>query len=209
MDIVFRPWQAADLVGGTPCLDLVNTAGGRTKARDSERLPDVEAALDWAGLAGLLDDEDAARLHAVAAHDATTAEASLAGLRDFRESLHGFLTARTKGCEPDTDHARRVEAAIKDAVGLARLASAGAPGPWRIDEDRTGLDIVRHRAALDALRLIGSAELALLRACERCSWLFLDRSRNGKRRWCQPSTCGNRARAQRHYRRRTAAPADP
>jgi predicted RNA-binding Zn ribbon-like protein len=32
-----------------------------------------------------------------------------------------------------------------------------------------------------------------------CGWLFLDDSRAGKRRWCSMSSCGNRAKARRHY----------
>jgi predicted RNA-binding Zn ribbon-like protein len=34
-----------------------------------------------------------------------------------------------------------------------------------------------------------------------CSWLFVDESRNGSRRWCSMKDCGNRAKARRHYRR--------
>jgi predicted RNA-binding Zn ribbon-like protein len=32
----------------------------------------------------------------------------------------------------------------------------------------------------------------------RCSRVFFDASRNGKRRWCEMATCGNRAKAARH-----------
>ncbi len=42
-----------------------------------------------------------------------------------------------------------------------------------------------------------------LKRCEnpRCGWLFVDRSRNRSRRWCEMATCGNRAKAKRHARR--------
>jgi predicted RNA-binding Zn ribbon-like protein len=36
-----------------------------------------------------------------------------------------------------------------------------------------------------------------------CTWLFLDHSRNRSRRWCSMETCGNRAKAHRHYRRKS------
>jgi predicted RNA-binding Zn ribbon-like protein len=32
-----------------------------------------------------------------------------------------------------------------------------------------------------------------------CGVLFLDRTRNRSRRWCSMKSCGNRAKAQRHY----------
>ena len=37
-----------------------------------------------------------------------------------------------------------------------------------------------------------------------CVLWYLDTSRSGTRRWCSMSMCGNRAKATRHYQRRTA-----
>jgi predicted RNA-binding Zn ribbon-like protein len=36
---------------------------------------------------------------------------------------------------------------------------------------------------------------------DQCGWLFMDDSKNGSRRWCSMRSCGNRAKAQRHYLR--------
>ncbi|MEP6693569.1 MAG: CGNR zinc finger domain-containing protein [Chloroflexota bacterium] len=42
-----------------------------------------------------------------------------------------------------------------------------------------------------------------LRACgnRRCGWLFIDRSANGRRRWCDPKACGNRMKVRRYRAR--------
>lgn len=42
-----------------------------------------------------------------------------------------------------------------------------------------------------------------LKACQNhgCRWLFLDRSRNQSRRWCDMSACGNRVKVRRYRRR--------
>ena len=40
-----------------------------------------------------------------------------------------------------------------------------------------------------------------LKVCPNCNWLFLDRSRNSSRLWCDMAVCGNRAKARHHYRR--------
>ncbi|WP_232524336.1 CGNR zinc finger domain-containing protein [Nocardiopsis gilva] len=42
-----------------------------------------------------------------------------------------------------------------------------------------------------------------IRRCEgdHCVLYFFDTSRNGTRRWCSMAVCGNRAKAQRHYRK--------
>ncbi|MBE7185636.1 MAG: CGNR zinc finger domain-containing protein [Methylobacterium mesophilicum] len=57
--------------------------------------------------------------------------------------------------------------------------------------------------AASALSLLDRKQSARLRICAHCAWLFLDRSRNGSRIWCDMAVCGNRAKAQRHYRRQT------
>jgi len=55
-------------------------------------------------------------------------------------------------------------------------------------------------SAADALV---SGELLRVRRCAdvRCARVFFDASRNGKRRWCDMATCGNRAKAARHRRK--------
>ena len=49
--------------------------------------------------------------------------------------------------------------------------------------------------------LLASGKLDKIRRCANpeCLYLFLDESRAGKRRWCTMSSCGNRAKARRHY----------
>jgi predicted RNA-binding Zn ribbon-like protein len=55
--------------------------------------------------------------------------------------------------------------------------------------------------AVSALSLMHGANLRRLKICPNCSWLFLDRSRNSSRLWCDMTVCGNRAKARHHYRR--------
>lgn len=56
-------------------------------------------------------------------------------------------------------------------------------------------------AFLSAMRLLEPARLGRVKICPNCHWLYLDESRNRSRRWCDMTVCGNRAKAQRHYRR--------
>ena len=59
------------------------------------------------------------------------------------------------------------------------------------------------RAAVD---LLLSEELEHLRICDSdaCAWLFLDRTKNHRRRWCDMKICGNRVKAKRHYEKALA-----
>jgi len=57
-------------------------------------------------------------------------------------------------------------------------------------------------SAADALVL---GELVRVRRCadQRCPRVFFDGTKNGRRRWCDMSSCGNRAKAARHRRKLT------
>jgi predicted RNA-binding Zn ribbon-like protein len=60
-----------------------------------------------------------------------------------------------------------------------------------------GLLIPIVESAADALIL---DELSRVRRCAdpRCGRVFQDETKNGRRRWCDMATCGNRAKAARH-----------
>lgn len=58
-------------------------------------------------------------------------------------------------------------------------------------------------SVLSALNLLDPARLSRIKICPNCHWLYLDESRNRSRRWCDMTVCGNRAKAKRHYDRRS------
>ena len=63
------------------------------------------------------------------------------------------------------------------------------------------------RAAVNLLDLLEQAP-ERIRQCQHpvCVLWFYDTTRNATRRWCSMATCGNRAKAQRHYQRARQPP---
>jgi predicted RNA-binding Zn ribbon-like protein len=57
---------------------------------------------------------------------------------------------------------------------------------------------------LAASELLTSDEMARVKRCPGCGWLFLDTSRNGMRRWCSMEDCGSEAKSKRQYERKRA-----
>ncbi|WP_152499823.1 CGNR zinc finger domain-containing protein [Labrenzia sp. THAF82] len=78
-------------------------------------------------------------------------------------------------------------------------------------------DPITRRQPLQALLaasavslLADSREHERIKMCpgENCGWLFIDETKNGRRTWCSMESCGNRAKAARHYaRKKNRAPA--
>ena len=75
------------------------------------------------------------------------------------------------------------------------LTPAGAPGGWDAFVGDLLPPLVSIRRDRDRLRLCGNPQ---------CRFLFLDRSRNASRVWCEMAVCGNRVRGRRHRLRRLA-----
>lgn len=51
-------------------------------------------------------------------------------------------------------------------------------------------------------------ELERVKLCpgHDCGWLFLDETKNARRKWCLMEVCGNRAKSSRHYARSLGLP---
>ncbi len=109
---------------------------------------------------------------------------------------------------------RAAHEGVLDTGGLPSLLEACAKGLAGVPE-RIGTTAapfgdpakpIAFEAALavSALSLLRPGMLERLKTCPNCGWLFLDRSRNSSRLWCDMTVCGNRRKASRHYRRRLA-----
>jgi predicted RNA-binding Zn ribbon-like protein len=68
--------------------------------------------------------------------------------------------------------------------------------------------MIGDRLADAIVDLLRNADVSRLRLCPLadggCGWLFLDRSRNGSRRWCSMDDCGTHAKSRRLTERRRA-----
>ena len=104
---------------------------------------------------------------------------------------------------------RRARSRPRDLPDFLRPAPPGSTAAtnrssMRRDAVRRSGDAARLRGGARRLGAVAAArrQIARLRICPNCSWLFLDRSRNCSRLWCDMAVCGNRQKARRHYRRR-------
>lgn len=187
-------------VGGHVVLDYVNTCGGSGKVRDDERLIDWHAAVNWAIENRLLTQSDSRRLEKARSRAGQHPSDLLAELTEFREAMHAVFAA-IAARSPLPERARvRLEAHIVQALGHSSLCvDGGAPARWSVCPEKAGSALMTDRLALAASELLTQPVLAHVRECGACSWLFLDLSRSRSRRWCSMATCGNRAKAQRHY----------
>jgi predicted RNA-binding Zn ribbon-like protein len=202
MSPTVHEWSREDFVAGELCLEFTNTVGDHTKTRSVEWLPDYRALAQWGVMVGVLEAAEAQEFRKLAARDATLERRSLRRLLVLRERLFRVLSSLAAGRPPDSKDLREVRVSVLAAYRASRLMQQDHHFEWTVPAIGTPMKSLTSRIALSAARLLQSDELARLRECQRCSWLFLDRSKSHGRRWCRPDACGNRARVARHYRSR-------
>ena len=195
-------WAEA-FVGGALCLDFANTVGGAFKDRSASRLAGYDDLLSWSCAAGSLSASEAAALARRAAADPRRAAGLLARAVELREALYRIFSALAGGATPAPADIERLNRVLRAALRHLQLAPRESAFDWRWSAAADDLARPLWPVARSAADLLTGPELALLRECDRCCWLFLDRSKNRRRRWCSMEVCGNRAKSQRHYSRRT------
>jgi predicted RNA-binding Zn ribbon-like protein len=200
-----------DFSGGALFLDFCNSVGDRPRYRQ-EHLRSYEDLLNWTRQAALLDAEQIARLGSEARRHPRRAATAFAEAIELRESLYRIFSALASDKPP----ARRDVATLNRSlsVALQRLEVASEDGSfrWSWSGPVAALDQMLWPVVYSAAESLIAEDRGEFRECasDRCSWLFLDQSRTRRRKWCDMSTCGNRAKARRHYerqKRRAAAAA--
>jgi predicted RNA-binding Zn ribbon-like protein len=192
-----------EITGGALCLDLANTVDNRpTLGR--ELLVDYADLVAWGQQAGALSQRQVRALSAAAERGPGRARAALARARSLRETLFRLFSRTTAGRSPDRADVGALDAALGVAAARRRLVDVGSRLELAWSPEAEGsLDLPTLAATLSAVELLTSPRLERVRICQArdCDWLFLDASRNGSRRWCDMSVCGNRAKVRRFRRR--------
>lgn len=198
---VKEPHVPADAgVGGHLVLNFVNTCGGAGKHRDVERLVDWRDAVDWAAANGAVSPTDIRLMEKARLRARDRPSEILKELTELREAMHAVFSAIAGGVPPSDTARLRLEGDIVEAMRHSTLCVEGrAAVRWTVRPEKAGSSLIKDRLAIAANELLSQPILSNVRECSACSWLFLDLSRSRSRRWCSMATCGNRAKAQRHY----------
>lgn len=196
------------MIGGNAAIDFVNTVSS-WRRDPTDRLGGPKAFGEWAAAAGLLYGDDLERLETEIADDLQGAEDFYAETVKLRAALYRIFFAAAHDAPADQNdldllndwkvRAARHCAIRQDGAGFRRGCADEAPALERA-----------ARQIFDAAEtLLLSGRLDRLRSCggDDCEWMFLDLSKNGKRRWCSMATCGNehKVKAFRERKKREAA----
>jgi predicted RNA-binding Zn ribbon-like protein len=199
-------------IGGDPALDFINTADWTERGPEKDRVTDFDRFTRWAEGAGILTPQNGNSLRSAARARPREAEAALRKALQARGVLQRLFSAIAKGEKPD-DSLEAFNRMLSVALEHMRVVSG--------KEKRSRQELLRLTwpelgenpesviwpILWSAASLLVSPEAGMIRTCcgENCGWMYVDRSRNRFRRWCQMSTCGTREKSRRRYERARTA----
>jgi predicted RNA-binding Zn ribbon-like protein len=191
-------WIEHRFAGGLLALDVANTVVRRGDPRSFDRFADVGEIARFASAASAFRAEELGGRQ-LSASDPQAVAGRVIAIREATDAL--FRGAAAADGSLETRRLSTMLAACSDALAGHAETIGGAGRPFG---DPARPLSIEAAVAVSSLSLLSSGNLRRLRVCPNCNWLFLDRSRNSSRLWCDMAVCGNRQKARRHYSRRKA-----
>jgi predicted RNA-binding Zn ribbon-like protein len=187
-------WTAHRFSGGVLALDAANTVVLRNDPeRRFDRFDDPAEIARFAAAASVFREKEVGKPLIV--QDAATSASTVRELRERIDALfRNAAGGRPLSARAMAQFLRACAGAIESAGDLELTEEA----PFGTSHAPLAFEAA---LALSALSLLNGGGVTKLKICRHCDWLFLDRSRNSSRLWCDMAVCGNRVKAKRHYSR--------
>jgi predicted RNA-binding Zn ribbon-like protein len=190
-------------------LDFVNTLEYE-KGQPQDQFGDAITAVRWLREHELLHQDMADALAADVDADEEAAARLLQRVQKVRAALRELLDAAVDRRPPQEGALREVNRALRAQYVYELVPAADGVS---LDHRHEGDPISGALARLSEVvaRELTQDDKDRLRICanEECRWVFRDNSPAGRRKWCDMSTCGNRAKAARHRQRQKTVEQPP
>jgi predicted RNA-binding Zn ribbon-like protein len=196
-----------DLIADDLALNFANTESGRGFPSHQNHFRDAGNVVEWLRHAKALPVEETDRLRKRVAENAHLAADLLAQAVTLREAIHDIGAAIGHGAKPPEAALASLSALHARCVAEAELAPGVASCRWQWSVRASPVEAALGPITLAAVRLFTEGDFHRIRECggHACGWLFYDRSKNNRRRWCEMEVCGNRAKQRRLAARRREA----
>jgi predicted RNA-binding Zn ribbon-like protein len=195
-----RPWIASY---GDPSVEFVNTRWARLTPAPRETLRHTTDLLDWLAMKQVVDVATFRRWSMRLRRSPRLAQRIFREAIEVREAIYAIYWALLERRRPRRRDFQRLNEALAAAVSYPALILA-SPRVFRVSQeipDAATSALVAPIAVRAANLLVG--DIRRLRRCSNktCGLLFFDKTKTGRRRWCDMARCGARAKM-REYRRR-------
>ncbi|ELR70350.1 Hypothetical protein C900_04035 [Fulvivirga imtechensis AK7] len=189
------------LHGGWLCLDFINTVHDWTVDQPYDYLSSYEAVLKWSKRLKVLPEDDINALREKYEQDREAGEQVLDQMNKARKVLHELFLVVIRNSPIAEDIKKQFNKLLGSALSNLQIMVDGSILP---QEYWDGMDLEKplYPVMKSAYDLLMSDRLSRVKECGACGWLFLDKSKNNSRRWCDMQACGSTVKAKRYYRKK-------
>jgi predicted RNA-binding Zn ribbon-like protein len=192
-----RTLESLELVGGSLCLDFVNTINSRHWP-EHDYLMGYKDLVGWAGKAGILRSDTARQLITRANLSTAEAESALNKALTLRDLLYQLFSLLARQVEPEAAALAKFNALYAEAISQGKLVRSG-DGYTPAWDFTHSCEAMLYPVLYAAGALLLSPAQQHIKECPGCGWLFWDTSKNQTRRWCNMNTCGVRSKMKRYH----------
>ena len=189
-------------MGGAVCLDFINTLDDRPSSEPKELLKSYIDLARFAEDSQILSDQQVDQLLEKSMQSREAADEALSSAIELREAMYKVFWALIQKKTVPAGELFVVNSYAQEAARHMNVVSTAKGFEWRFEE-AGNFNAAWWPIARSAVELLASDQLQFVRACasKTCEWLFLDESKNHRRRWCDMTKCGNRAKVKNFYTR--------
>ncbi|MGB7973915.1 MAG: CGNR zinc finger domain-containing protein [Roseiarcus sp.] len=193
-----------DLIADDLALNFANTESGRGFPSHQNHFREAANVVEWLLHAKALPVDEADWLRRRVAGNADLAADLLGQAAALRDAIHDIGVALGHRAKPPEAALASLSALHARFVAKAELSPEVASCRWTWSIPASPVEGALGPVALAAVRLFTEGDFHRIRECggHACGWLFYDRSKNNRRRWCEMEVCGNRAKQRRLAARR-------
>ncbi len=193
-----------DFDSGDLSLDFANTMDWHGSEKPVEKLKDYSDLVNWGKQAGLISPESAKALLKDEAANSAIAESAYELAIQLREAIYNIFSNLYAGNSVPAPDLNLLNHLVRQAMSQLQLVPKDGGLSWEWAPGDEGAMRILLPVARAAAELLTSERAGRVRECEDdrgCGYLFIDQTKNHSRRWCSMESCGNRAKARRHYSR--------
>lgn len=189
------------LDGGMLCLDFVNTISNRNKPVLLDYLIGMKELLEWYNRMDIISAKMSHTLERLAKGYPQKAAIVFDKCIVLRELMLRLFTAAIHRKAPDPSDLQLFNTYVADTYTNIEVSWKPSLRQGELLFNAPALEQLIWWLVKSALELYTGNGLQQVRQCPACGWLFLDKSRNGSRKWCSMSVCGDLHKVQQFQQR--------
>ncbi|UZR98437.1 CGNR zinc finger domain-containing protein [Chondrinema litorale] len=176
------------LIGGEICFDFTNTISWRETDHPHEWFDIEENLAQWAQITGILDCNQSRQL----LHSTKDFNNELEQLKKTRLFLYNLFNSQITQGFISNDALHKLSLLTQKANSHQILSPSPSGYIWSWQQGIKPSELILFSVLKSASDVLTRGDLSRIKKCPSCQWLFLDTSKNKRRRWCTMEDCGNR-----------------